>query len=123
MLFNRRSFLKGAGAASTAATPLASWTGQLWTAESLAQPTSPSPTGGNPIVVGRGLCDPQVRIYGDHVYLYATHDAVPGSDKFVMNDWWVWQSSDLVRWKQVGVLRPEDTYWGKPCDECWQLMP
>ena len=22
-------------------------------------------------------------------------------------------------WKQVSTLRPEDTYWGKPCNQCW----
>ena len=30
-----------------------------------------------PIVVGQGLTDPKVRIYGDRAYLYATHDADP----------------------------------------------
>lgn len=75
--------------------------------------------GGNPIVTGRGLCDPQVRIYDGHAYLYATHDAVHGSSNFIMNDWWVWHSDDLVHWEQVSTLKPENTYWGKPCNQCW----
>lgn len=74
---------------------------------------------GNPIVPFRGLCDPQARVFGDHVYLYATHDASPSNKTFVMNDWWVWRSSDLVEWEQVGVLTPDQTYWGKPSRECW----
>ena len=119
MPFTRRSFLRGVGAASAAAARLPGWAGRFGVEELQAEPPSPSPRGGNPIVVGKGLCDPQVRIYGDQAYLYATHDAVPGSDKFIMNDWWVWHSSDLVHWKQVSTLRPEDTYWGKPCNQCW----
>jgi glycosyl hydrolase family 43 len=74
---------------------------------------------GNPIIPGLGVCDPQVRVFDDVVYLYATHDADAGSTSFVMNDWWVWRSVDLVTWKLVGILRPEETYWGKESAECW----
>ena len=73
----------------------------------------------NPIVEGVGLCDPKVRIYDNHAYLYATHDAVPGSNRFVMRDWWVWTSDDLVHWKQVSTLKPEQTYYKKPSNDCW----
>ncbi len=73
----------------------------------------------NPIVPNIGLTDPEIRIYDNHAYLYATHDADPKARKFLMNDWWVWRSDDLVNWKKVSVLKPEDTYWKKPCDECW----
>jgi hypothetical protein len=38
-----------------------------------------------------------------------------------MHDWWIWRSDDLVTWKQVGTLIPEDTYWGKPTDQCWAV--
>ena len=73
----------------------------------------------NPIVVGQGLTDPKVRVYGDHVFLYATHDADPQAKKFLMNDWWTWSSDDLVHWKYESTLQPEQTYWGKPCNSCW----
>jgi arabinoxylan arabinofuranohydrolase len=74
---------------------------------------------GNPIIPGLGACDPQVRIYDDQVYMYATHDALPRSKDFVMNNWWVWQSTDLVRWQMVSVLNPEQTYFHKPSTQCW----
>ena len=74
---------------------------------------------GNPILPGQGVCDPQVRVYDGEVYLYATHDASPASRTFVMRDWWVWKSLDLVTWTQVSVLKPEQTYWGKPSTQCW----
>ena len=73
----------------------------------------------NPIVVGQGLTDPKVRIYDNRAYLYATHDAVPDSAHFVMNDWWTWSSDDLVHWKYESTLKPEQTYWGKPSASCW----
>jgi arabinoxylan arabinofuranohydrolase len=73
----------------------------------------------NPIVKNKGLCDPQVRVYGDKVYLYATHDASPGTKDFIMHDWWIWSTNDLVNWKYESTLRPEDTYYRKPSNTCW----
>ncbi|MFD1611476.1 family 43 glycosylhydrolase [Sphingomonas tabacisoli] len=88
--------------------------------ESLARnPQVAVPVKGNPIVPSRGLCDPQARVYDGRVYLYATHDASPASRGFMMNDWWVWRSQNLVDWEQVSTLKPEQTYWGKPSDQCW----
>ncbi len=74
---------------------------------------------GNPFIEGIGLCDPKVRIYDNHAYLYATHDAVTNSTRFIMRDWWVWTSDDLVHWKQVSTLKPEQTYYKKPSNDCW----
>ena len=74
---------------------------------------------GNPIIPGRGACDPQVRVYDDHIYMYATHDASPTSTDFVMHDWWVWHSTDLVNWEMISVLKPEQTYFGKVSTQCW----
>ena len=74
---------------------------------------------GNPIITGRGVCDPQVRVWDGEAWLYATHDADPASQGFVMRDWQVWFSPDLVDWRHAGTLRPEQTYWGKPSDQCW----
>ena len=74
---------------------------------------------GNPIVDGQGLTDPHATIYGDRVWVYATHDADAKGKNFVMKDWWVWSSADLVNWKHEGTLRPEQTFIGKPFDSCW----
>lgn len=74
---------------------------------------------GNPITVGQGMCDPAVRVFGDKLYMYATHDASPDSKHFKMCDWNVWTSSNLVDWTKAGAIRPEDTYYGKPWDQCW----
>lgn len=31
-----------------------------------------------------------------------------------MEDWWIWSSPDLVNWTMRSVLKPEQTYIGKP---------
>lgn len=114
MINSRRRFLLSGGA-----TTLVLATQCLRARSSLPESSNPDLPQGNPIVTGRGLCDPHVRIFGEQAYLYATHDAVPGSRDFIMNDWWVWRSPDLVHWEQVSTLKPEDTYWRKPSPECW----
>jgi hypothetical protein len=68
---------------------------------------------------GLGICDPQIRVWGDEVFLYATHDARPDARDFEMHDWRIWRSRDLVDWRLAGDLRPEQTYLGKPSAECW----
>lgn len=75
--------------------------------------------GGNPIVENVGLCEPQVRVFDGKVFLYATHDAAPDNNTFVMHDWWVWTTDDLLSWKQVSTLTPQQTYFGMPSSECW----
>ena len=76
---------------------------------------------GNPILPGRGICDPHVRIFADKAYLYATHDASPESEEFVMHDWKVFSSEDLCAWDLECTITPEDTYIGRPFDSCWAV--
>lgn len=111
---SRRDFIRSIGAASltVAAHPLLGKTPE-------AENRNAGALAGNPIVIGRGMCDPHARVYGNHVYVYATHDAIPGSDRFVMKNWWVWRSRDLRRWECVSILDPRQTYWRKPWNECW----
>lgn len=78
-------------------------------------------TSGNPIIPGIGVCDPHIRIYNDRAYLYATHDKSPESKGFVMDDWWIWSSPDLVDWQHECTIRPEDTYYGQPDPSCWAV--
>lgn len=73
----------------------------------------------NPIVPNRGVNDPHIHIYNNKAYLYATHDRSIENTGFAMDDWWVWSSEDLVNWSLESLLKPEDTYIGKPFDQCW----
>lgn len=68
---------------------------------------------------GRGVCDPQIRIYDGVAWMYATHDASPQATSFRMDDWQIWRSADLVDWQLAGTLQPEQTYFGKPSRQCW----
>ena len=73
----------------------------------------------NPIVPNKGLNDPHIHIFNDTAYVYASHDKSINNDKFVMEDWWVWSSPDLVNWTERSVLNPKDTYIGKDFSRCW----
>lgn len=66
-----------------------------------------------------GVTDPQIRIFNDKAYLYASHDTDPQSTKFVMPDWQLWTSNDLVNWKYETTLDPRQTHIGQSFNGCW----
>lgn len=73
----------------------------------------------NPIIPNKGANDPHIRIIDGKAYLAASHDKSIDNKKFIMEDWWLWSSDDLVNWKLESILKPEQTYIGKPFDGCW----
>ncbi len=73
----------------------------------------------NPIVPAMGLNDPHVHIFNDKAYVYATHDKSMENEKFIMEDWWIWSSTDLVNWELESVLDPADTYIGAGFQSAW----
>lgn len=73
----------------------------------------------NPIISNKGANDPHIHIFNGKAYLSASHDTSVGNGGFEMDDWWMWSSDDLVNWKLVSTLKPEDTYIGKPFSDCW----
>ena len=87
------------------ARPLAGWRQML----TLLLAASPA-TGKNPIVVGKGMADPHIHIFDDTAYLYVGHDRSPEATRFQMVDWNVWTSTDLVNWKHVTTISPNQTY-------------
>jgi hypothetical protein len=74
---------------------------------------------GNPILAGLGFTDPHVTVHGGRAYCFATHDFAPDNSTFIMKDWWLWSSRDLVHWEHESTLRPEETYLKRPFDDCW----
>jgi len=74
----------------------------------------------NPIIPRMGVCDPHMHVFEDRVWMYASHDAVPGNPRFCMHDWQIWSSDDLVKWRLESVIRPEDFYMGAS-DQCWAV--
>ncbi len=74
----------------------------------------------NPIIRRMGVCDPHLHAFNGKMYMYNSHDAVPGSEPFITRDWLIWSSDDCVNWKLESVLKPEDLFMGKS-DRCWAV--
>lgn len=72
----------------------------------------------NPIIPRMGVCDPHMHVFGDRVWLHASHDAIPGSSDFCMHDWQIWSSADCVEWVLEATVRPEDFHMGAS-NQCW----
>ncbi len=64
----------------------------------------------NPIIVNQGVNDPHIHIFDGTAYLYASHDKSARNGDFVMEDWQVWSSEDLVNWTLRSTLYPDQTY-------------
>jgi len=67
----------------------------------------------NPIIKDKYTADPAALVYKDTVYLYVGHDQAPNDqDRYIMNEWLVYSSTDLVNWKEYPVpLKPADFSW------------
>jgi len=120
---NRRDFLKN-GIAATLGTGMCAQMIPRLSAQSpedpaQVKPESSLPPQGNPIIPGRGVCDPHIRVFDGTFYMYATHDYSPENRFFRMDNWWVWHSDDLVHWNLASILKPEETFVRKALDECW----
>lgn len=71
----------------------------------------------NPIVTKLFTADPAAMVHDDTVYIYTGHDeAQAGHDGYVMNDWYVFSSSDMDTWKNHGPVLSLGTFkwarWG-----------
>lgn len=75
---------------------------------------------GNPIVPYFGMADPHIFIFNGKPYLYSTRDidSIKTKGKFVMPDWHIWSTDDLLTWKHERTILPTETYMGKSTD-CW----
>lgn len=62
-----------------------------------------TPTIENPIITERFSSDPAALVHDGRVWLYTGHDeAGPDGDFFVMNDWQLYSSDDMVEWTHHG---------------------
>jgi len=57
----------------------------------------------NPIVQTNYTADPSPLVYNGKVYLYTSHDE-DNSSWFVMNDWRLYTTEDMVNWTDYGVV-------------------
>jgi hypothetical protein len=83
----------------------------VWTVSTFAQ---------NPIITNQFTADPAARVFGDTVYLFASHDilATEGQGRpgwFCMEDYHVFSSANLVDWTDHGVILSQLTIpWANP---------
>lgn len=73
----------------------------------------------NPIVPNVGLTDSHIHVYNGRLYNYATHDYSHNSKGYMMKDWWVWSSEDLVNWTFESELCPTILGFGNDYKHCW----
>lgn len=74
----------------------------------------------NPFITNQYTADPSARVFGDRIYVYASHDIPPIAGKtrpgwFAMEDYHVFSSDNLVDWKDHGLILSQTTVpWVKP---------
>ena len=74
--------------------------------------------GQNPIIKS-GISDPHIRVFNDTIFLYSGHDASPDDKTWVMEDWRVFSTTDLVTWDYRGTISPKDNYMDNNSTDCW----
>lgn len=73
----------------------------------------------NPVIPRHGINDPHVRIHDGKAYLFASHDRSIENKSFVMDDWRIYSSTDLVHWQPESIITPNMTYLRGPFTGCW----
>lgn len=74
----------------------------------------------NPIIADQFTADPAARVFDGRVYLYPSHDILPGEGRgragwFCMEDYHVFSSENLVDWTDHGVIVSQDKIpWANP---------
>lgn len=70
---------------------------------------------GNPIITHKYTADPAALVHNGKVYIYAGHDECPPPhNHYVLNEWLVFSSDDLVTWTEHAVpLKAKDFAWAK----------
>lgn len=73
----------------------------------------------NPVHNLAGISDPHIRVFKDTIFLYSGHDDKPTDSTWVMKDWRVFSTTDLVHWKYESTISPADNYMGAGSTDCW----
>ena len=72
-----------------------------------------------PIIQTKYTADPAPYVHGDTVYLFTTHDE-EGAKGFVMKDWLLYTSTDMVNWQDHGAVASlKDFKWYKGDNGAW----
>jgi hypothetical protein len=78
---------------------------------------------GNPVVQTKFTADPAPLVHDGTVYLYTSHDeddAPAGQGRFLMRDWLLYTSTDMVNWTDHGVAASLKTFpWAVQENDAW----
>lgn len=66
-----------------------------------------------------GVSDPHVRVFNDTIYLYSGHDGSPDDKTWVMKDWRVFSTTDLINWSLRDTISPKENYMDDNSSDCW----
>lgn len=73
---------------------------------------------GNPLVSDFGMADPHMYVFEGKVYMFTTRDSSKTARSFVMPDWHIWSTEDMVTWEHLRTIKPTETWMGESI-RCW----
>lgn len=73
----------------------------------------------NPLVKNAGMSDPHIRVFNDTIYLYSGHDTSPKDSTWIMKNWLVYSTTDLIHWTLRDSISPKDNYMANNSVDCW----
>ncbi|MCC5833120.1 MAG: family 43 glycosylhydrolase [Opitutales bacterium] len=69
---------------------------------------------GNPVIKDRFTADPAALVHDGKVYLYVGHDeATPEDGFFVLNEWLIFSSDNMIDWELKASLPRSEFEWGR----------
>lgn len=76
----------------------------------------------HPIITTKYTADPAPMVYKDTVYLYTTHDE-DQADGFLMKDWLLYTSTDMVNWTDHGAVASLKSFsWVNKDNGAWAIQ-
>lgn len=73
----------------------------------------------NPIIQTIYTADPAPYVYNDTIWLVADHDEDSAKDFFLMKEWRLYSSTDVVNWKDYGVIASLSSTFKWATDRAW----
>ncbi|WP_158851032.1 family 43 glycosylhydrolase [Algibacter sp. L1A34] len=73
----------------------------------------------NPIIGNIGISDPHIRVFNDTIFLFSGHDSDPHDKTWIMKDWRIFSTTDLINWSLRETISPKDNYMDDNSGDCW----
>ncbi len=73
----------------------------------------------NPLIKDIGMSDPHVQVFNDTIYLFTGNDDSPTDKLWVMKDWRVFKSTDMLNWDLASIISTSNNYMDDNSIDCW----